>query len=550
MELKSLLNEDKRYRIELTETYIYNEKNTLKRFRKIFEEFKKAGHVEATSFENEIWNLFCPSLHKDIKFDFRLGAYDSYSYSLKAFVLLRRHAGNNPITIKEDLRRLKDVISLTEGLKNRDILREYFRRPLTDNELYRTCYVLINYLKFLCLQDIQQEASLIFENLKYPSSGNRTLPPFDDVLIFNECVHKYFNERSVKETLKFYPIFLWWSISNILPMRPIEFLHIKSDCLNIEADGSYWITIPCFKLTSTSFEEVYLERSVLINKDLFKIIKEYLLELENRKISSHYLIPPLQKINDRLRIAWSLKEEVTTNNQFSNLLKYFYEEIIEREYDEHFLSRINPGDTRHFAIINMFLQGFNVLTITRLAGHEQIDSPSNYFTHAKHYSTSFVYKLAQRKVSSEIGASMSNGLIGLREKQVTRAKMKVINEEETKKWRRVDYGFCKDENFPNNCIEDCRLCEQYYEFKPSINEWKEAIKWLERCSKQCEEDINRTLDIMSMVSTDTSNKLKGISDLNENESKSLSIQLFKYFDHKAIIDARLLEERYRNEKEE
>lgn len=44
----------------------------------------------------------------------------------------------------------------------------------------------------------------------------------------------------------------------------------------------------------------------------------------------------------------------------------FYKEIVEQMYLQHSLDKISPGDTRHFAIINMFLQGFNVLSIARL----------------------------------------------------------------------------------------------------------------------------------------------------------------------------------------
>ncbi|MGH0394274.1 hypothetical protein [Bacillus cereus] len=545
--MKSVLKEVGNHKIEIHENYTFNQKTNLDQYKQLFEELRESGYLKAHSFSDITWHLYCPVKEKDMRLNFSLGKYNSFILSLKSFVLLRRKSGIKPRTIKDDLWKLKKVITSTDGLRDEEVVKEYFLNKGITEETYRICEILVRYLNFYSLP-IKKLVTEIFEGLRYPVSKNRELPPFPDVLNFNDCVNRYFAEHSMEETLRFYPVFLWWTITNIIPLRPIEFLRIKAECLSVRTDGSFWITIPRYKRESSSLNEVSWEQSILIDDKVYQMINNYVLRLEVLNINTEFLVPPLHLINERNRVSWSQETGAVNQEVFYTFLMHFYEEVVENKYDEFHHHKITPGDTRHFAIINLFLQGFNVLTIARLAGHEQITSPGNYFTHARHYATSFVYRLAQMKSEEDISYSMSDGLIGLNDKRVRHAQMNIDSDDDTEKWRRVDYGFCKDiENFPNNCVEDCRLCREHYVFKPNVNEWNEGIQWLENYSNELGNHITDTFNIMAMVSTDTYDSLKGIEKFNENESKSLAVQLFKYLDHKAMVDARILEEQLENE---
>ncbi|WJE54398.1 hypothetical protein QRE66_09265 [Bacillus cereus] len=546
MEVRSVLNSDKNYKVEVTERYTFDVKTNLERYKELFEGMKKTGYVKAHSFSDITWYLPCPVKYKDIQFNFSVGRFNSFSSSLKSFVLLRRKSGKKPSTIKDDLKRLKTVIIETEGLRDAESIKEFFLTPRDTNETYRMCYTLVNYLEFNPIPSMHSKVKEIFEGLKYPTYSNRDLPPFEDVLTFDDCINRYFRENSLEDTVRFYPLYLWWSITNIIPMRVIEFLRIKRDCLKEKDDGSFWITIPRYKLNSSSLEETHWEHTLLIDANTHRLVENYVFKLREMNIDSEYLIPPLNWINDRFRTSYTVSDDVTNGTNFNNLIRFFYEEMVEEQFGEIGLSPVTAGDTRHFAIMNLFLQGFNVLTITRLAGHDEISSPSNYFTHAKHYATSFVYKLAQRKVEGGIGSAMGDGFIGVRAQKVREAQVKKSFEED---WRRVEFGFCKDtDNFPRNCIEDCRLCD-FYAFRPSVGEWGGGIKWLESYSQELEQHMTDTLNLLATVSTDTYEKLKGIEKINETESKALAVQFFKYLDHKAIIDARIMEEKEEDESE-
>ncbi len=533
--------------------YTFDSNTTFNQYIELFEALKAGGYIKNQQFSDITWYLPCPTSYRDIEMSFDISKFNSFSSPLKAFTLLQRKSGKRPVSIKRDLLRLKEIIKFTHGLSDENKLKDYFSRPLDSNENYHVGSALRKFLYFHPLPKIQEVALEILDGLVYKEPGNRDLPPFEDVLILDDCINTFFKGLSVEESIKFYPIYLWWTLTNIIPMRPIEFLRIKSDCLEKKGDGTYCITVPRYKHQSSDLDEVFWEQSIIVDKDIHTLINEYVLVVNAMGLQSDFLIPELSKINTRFRgPIQKLNKEAASDVQFGQLITYFYEEVVENNYNELFMNRVTPGDTRHFAIINLFLQGFNSLTIARLAGHQEIESPSNYFSHAAHFSSSAVYKLSQNKVEGEIGTKMSDGFLGRRDYQVRKAKFNLETKGDFSEYRRVDYGFCKDkENFPNNCVEDCRICEPYYEFQPSIDEWEEAINWLENYSEELKEKAFNTLDLMAMINEKTYEKLKGIENLDETESKYLSVQLFKYLDHKAIVDARLLneklEERMQNE---
>lgn len=542
MEVRSLMLEDGHYRIEVAENVVYEELNT-NYYEKKFEILKAEGYLKADSFESMIWFFPCSVKHKDIQINFLLkDKHSSFIYPLKAFASLQRVSGKRPMTIKEDVTRLKKIIIQTEGLK---YIKDYFIKPVITSELYRQALCLVNFLSFYNVDEVKTELINCIQYIRKPIDKSRELPLFSDVLIFNDCINKFFRQFHIESTFEYYPLYLWWTVTNIIPLRPIEFIHLKMDCLEVKSDGSLWITVPRFKMKSKVLSDTHWEHQILIDEQTYRIIKEYISQLKVRNIYSNYLIPGMQKINKRFKGGYKIKEDISTGQQLNLLIEYFYEYVVEGIYGHYQLDKITAGDTRHFAIINMFLQGFNVLTIARMAGHEEIRSPGNYYTHAKHFVNSFVYRLSQSRLEGEFESNMSNGFLGIQRERIERARIIDLTDEEKKSYRRVDYGYCKDiKQFPNNCVEDCRLCNKYYEFHPSINEWSIAIEWLESYSKDLQVKIDKTLDLMSVLSTKTYNEIYENNETEESELKFYSIQLFKYLDHKAIIDAQIMEEQY------
>lgn len=519
--------------LSVVEKVSYNDLNT---YEDSFKELLDLGVLIANSIKDNHWKMPCKIRANIYDLFFDLEVYKEQNNALKTFILLRRKSGLSPHKCYDELLILKKVIHQTQGFKNVSKLEKYFI-SLSGPRSYTISMVLTNFLSFYDSNETEKLLK-ITENIPYAAFGNRNLPNFHDVLVFNDIINDFFHNRPVEESIKYLPILLWWLITNILPMRPNEFLLMRFDCLEYKNGGTKWICVPRIKKESDNPIPVITYQSFEIDDKVYQLINFYKIKLYELGIEkSEFLFPREFYQKFRINKKTQAFHRMTLYN-FSYLLDEFYDEIVKKTYLEFSLERIKPGDTRHFAIINMFLQGFNMLSIARMAGHDQISTQENYYSHASHFSQSYVYILAQKLVEKKISDTFSEGLIGWRREAVDRGK--IYTTKETANMRIVEYGYCRetDELFPNSCIEDCRLCNKYI-FKPDITDYHNGIKWMEDYSSQLEQRINETLALMKDQSSSLAFAMKPSS---EEILKTNSRKVVSYMDHKAIVDSRLMEE--------
>lgn len=80
-------------------------------------------------------------------------------------------------------------------------------------------------------------------NNKNRASQKRTLAQFDSYFLFNDIINDYWkSDIDREERLFFYPLYLWWQITGVLPLRPREFILTQRNCLEKRADG-YYLTL-------------------------------------------------------------------------------------------------------------------------------------------------------------------------------------------------------------------------------------------------------------------------------------------------------------------
>jgi hypothetical protein len=358
-------------------------------------------------------------------------------------------------------------------------------------------------------------------------------------MIFDDIVNDYFKKFPPDQTIEFLPIMVWWLLTTVIPMRPSEFLLIQKDCLEIK-DGyrsPYRITVPRIKNESDSPDFVIRYDSLEIDSDTYNLINKSIKQIESLGTDSPFLFP-VELLTIFRKHKVKKKNRRINRRDFDLLKKKFYEKIVEGIYGKYDLEKIKSGDTRHFAIINMCLQGFNMLSIARMAGHKEIDTQFSYYSHAEHFAQSSVYRIAQRKLESKISSNIAGGIIGWKRYIYDKGKSRTINNKEDIVGR-VQYGDCTEHKdiFPNNCIESCEFCSKYI-FNPYINENEEALNWLTDSSRTLEIKIRESIEVMKGVSTNLSNSLKSS---NNDILKSTSRNLITYMDMKATVDANLLE---------
>jgi hypothetical protein len=515
---------------------VFFKEDDIQKYIGIFNELSDDGYINASSFESRMWSLPCTATNAYIPLKFDIDMYKEIKQALKIFSLILIAKGKSNSWVRNVVDILKKAVIRTNGFR---LIMQLESFLFTEERSYFAARTIISFTDFYPVQNIT-EIRTICESIQAEERRSREVPPFLDIFIFDEIINDYFRKTSIVDHVRYKPIQLWWAITNIIPMRPTDFLRLKSDCVSMDEKSRYWITVSRSKKVKQSVRDIPPLQTIQINKEVFDLVSNFKLYLFQVGIKSTYLLP--QSLYEKIKVGQNGKkrnvvEDRWNRDQFASLLKQFQKNIVRDYYQEDYTLEILPSHTRHLAIINLFLQGFNMLSIAKMAGHDELNSQSNYYNHAENFVDSYVYNLVKAGLSNRIGSKMGDGLIGWRRETIDKGKIYSFDEAK-EKFLKVEFGFCEDkEGFPNNCGEDCRPCP-FYIFKPCINEYDKGIKWLEGHSKDIENKIK--VIVQTMISTSQTLSASCRPDLEES-LKSKSRQLQQLMDHKTFIDLKLVE---------
>ncbi|WP_251555340.1 site-specific integrase [Neobacillus muris] len=514
-------------------------------YKEMFQQLVDTNYMLG-SFEDIHWEIPDKLVDYPIILSFDIEVHYDLNKTLKGYTILRLISGRSPFTVYNELAILKKVILATNGFQDIKAL-ESLLEIQSANYSYQGYQISTDVKRFVSFHKVENHEKIedICNNISLRRLS-RELPLFEDIMIFDDIINDYFRNYSSDETFKFLPIMIWWLLTNVLPMRPSEFTLIEKDCLKVidHFRNPYRISVPRIKNESSSPDFVIRYDLIEIDRSTYELLSRSIQKIKSLDFDSEYLFPV--ELLTMFRKRRSKKKNSRMNRRdFDYLKKEFYEKVVEGIYGQYGLERIKSGDTRHFAIINMCLQGFNMLSIARMAGQDDIRSQYSYYSHAEHFAQSYVYRLAQRKNEIKVSKNIGNGIIGWRRFIYDKGKSKTINNVENIVGR-VQYGTCMEQKdvFPNSCIEYCEFCSNYI-FNPSINEHQEAIKWLLDSSKTLEIKIRESIALMKEISTNLANSLRSS---NDDTLKTTSRSLLAYMDMKATVDSRLMEAKiYGNE---
>ncbi|MBD7938530.1 site-specific integrase [Cytobacillus sp. Sa5YUA1] len=370
---------------------------------------KDAGvNLTAAASDNR-WNIYDEYFSQSNYVDFSFDSFASKKFDTNQFILLLKSwfillLENNYSFryLVNKVRRAKDALILSKGF-NLEAIDEfelnYFFKDLRPNSLQRKASLLLEFLDFC--QDLIVPEEYLELILRYYQTHNspaiRKLPSSHDVLKFSLIVEVYFSsEHTDKEYLDYYPIYLWWNLTNIIPIRISEFCNLQFDCLTLNKEG-YFLALPRSKYLRN--RKINYDK-VLISNKIAKSIKLY-----QQKI---YSIKPTKTLLQTYSTTQNVKPEVFNYSNFKNLLNKFYNEIVCEKYGFKLLEnsselytqspynifrKIRPNDTRHFAFLNLMLQGYHPSEIARLGGHNSIYSQMAYHNHLEYWIDSDLIKL-------------------------------------------------------------------------------------------------------------------------------------------------------------
>ncbi|MDR4886300.1 hypothetical protein RGU12_01915 [Fredinandcohnia sp. QZ13] len=548
--------------------YLKFNKDELVQYQEKFEILQDDGIIKSTSeFLDHQWNVMGREYYRSL--DFTEIEYNKELYfSLKCYVIVQLYDRKiSPDSMFEGFHCILNIITLTSCYDKRKLLEfEEWKLEKESSKIYLDRYKVYN-LGFLYFNPINDASNYIplFESIQGADwNAIREIPTYEEFVRFDFLINDFMIKATKYMRSKYYPIFIWWKLSTIIPIRPIELVTIKNNDIRYDAkEEKYYLTKGKRKQSPSKKEKgkhhVAIPHEIQINKEVFEIIEDYrkITNSENEEylfhLSHHYehlKMPNRSSFINRGETIIHANHRTTT--LMTKLLDSFFDEVIQDgmginivnsrdeldlENPHKTITRFNLMDTRHFAICSMMMQGFSELTIAQMAGHNKIETQSAYASHIDDFQRSYSNLLAK-----DIQRSMTNlntsGFehFTFRQKQI----LSYWNSDYSKE-KKIDYGYCQSKNFPYECFEDdCIFCNKIHIDLSNLT----TLEQSELANKitKIQDEIQIKLNFIKKYYQSAYRKKESEFDNNEKNSKDLernSANLAILLNRKAMLEAHL-----------
>lgn len=508
--------------IQITQNYKFNRDN-ISEYLAILEANKKRGILHTDSFGNDHWVIFdFMGNRRNLIFDIDL--YPDLKVALKCFLLILIDMEFSINHIQSICTHIKNAITVSGGFKRENVdAYEEYAMSKTQRNRYEINETIIKFLSFI------QHAHHVLYDLKIPyiEVKNRDLPNYEVIIDFHYFMMEFEKQATMLQKSKFLPIILWWKITGIIPMRPKEFCLLEWDSC-YEKDGNYFLKIPRSKQEAKSYSEISVTNIIQINKNIYDSIIEYKHTVPSELIGKYLFSYQIQSLYFKTR-KLSRREDIYHPNLLYNHLISFYKEIagwndsdfyrlVERkengEIHKVFRNYITPGDTRHFSICNMMLQGINPLTIAKMAGHTRLGTQRNYWGHLEYFMESHVYILSTKARINRLEKKLKGGVFDVTDKI---NESRIYTPEDFPLRKEVQHGYCKYGNL-DNCTGECRNCNDFFYCPKNPDE---GLQWLLSGSESLEQQLVT--------------ELKSLLNIYKNMKFNLATESYSMFDHEQAL---------------
>jgi hypothetical protein len=491
---------------------IENDTIPMEKIKKVFEELKNDGLLIAESFDDVEWKIYDKMIEQKYTLNFDFINQKETIKTFKKYIIVKFGLNNTStgsvIHIYLFIRKML-VMTNNLDLDYIDDLKDYITSDAYSNELS----IYKEFLKF----STNENAKEYFNELECCSAAKtlkaRDLPSFTSIVKYDELFNDYMNKgRRDDLYYKYYPLLIWWEMSIIIPLRPSEFVILKRDCLKME-NGKYYIHIERVKnKNGKKANKTPIMKDFNIPKDFFEFIQDFI-DFENdidggeseylvsQEYYNHYLERHSPKI-DSNKMAYhrlyflfnSFIDDIVAGVYHYNVV-----ELGQAKPDTNDIERLKLGDTRHFAFMNMVLQGINSLYIQRIGGHYTTEEQLHYCSHLNDILNEKVVILAKtldEKNSFFMTNPSKDYEVNRGQKEFHKLSMgleyydlpQVLNGK----------GRCDSKNIPFDCCEcdDCLFCKHFYPEKNVERDYYDKIQ------KDCQDNLAIKKKIFIDILTD------------------------------------------------
>ena len=538
VKVKEYIAEEESSGVLVVKNQVFYDTYTHEQYEEFLRELIEDGQLEETTFKENEWcliNEFGGQHNVQFPFEFN----HKINTLVKYYAILKFKIQNTtPANVQKCVKGVNTIIQRTKFFNLNQLvdLRNELNTWSNREKLYTVPAK--EFLKFTQIENGEQYYDIL-NSIDIPDCGSRLLPSYKSIMTFDYIVNDFILNGSDDLKLKYYPILIWWQLTKIIPLRPIELSLLQRDWL-YQKNGSYFIKIERRKKKQRqlSSQNIPPLKEFEISEELFFLIYRYI-EL-GRAFNDAPNILDYAFIKHNLNqtvFKTRVNLEFADRNTLSRLRLKFFEEIVgdrygytvlpkqdeDLDYSSNEIEMIDIGDTRHIAICSMMLQGMNELTIAQMAGHSNLTEQIGYCNHLESYATAYTYRMAKSfqnsiKVNMDVFETKE-----LAQKQLISRALVGVNSGEAMK---VDHGYCISKNFPFECeIDDCLFCPHFIGSKNMSQAMLDQK--LEILNQQIKTKMNY---IKSVVSHKVDVK-------DDAESKMNAKSLNTLFNQKAIVEA-------------
>ena len=336
--------------------------------------------------------------------------YASFIENLKVFFVLRLGTCS-----MEVLRSMVNYI-ITETVKS-----EFYKKLVYPSEKSHG-FPLVYYTEYLgLLDDVSPEyLSLCQSAVTHVQNKNAEqkrqkhpieLCEFQSYFSFDWIIRDYWdNIATEKERSLYWPLYLYWVITTVLPLRVTEFCVTPYQCIR-EENGHFYLTVRRSRLKGSAIKihlykisGDYLTYEYEIPRWIANSIEEYKKATENALHPLGLLFSAQHMVLLEGNIHLMKKpDRIFCCSDMEHLLQKFYENVISSIYHFRIVSpddiecryaeaddgsmEINSDEimfvllkhTRHLAMINLVMRGCNPIVIKDFAGHVDSAISENYY---------------------------------------------------------------------------------------------------------------------------------------------------------------------------
>lgn len=475
---------------------------TIKEARRIFFAYREKDIISQSRFDDDIWDLNNETSGYHFNFEIDSNRFkkfgkelhlteDEFKEYLKTYIICRM--GDLELgSLRRLIHDIKKVVH--SDVSDTDSLLE-----VCTSETVGRVSEFFAMLPEECREEELSDLLVMFDEVEERSQiGNvgkqRSLATFESYFRFDEIIKRFWDESNDEdEKLFFFPVWMWWNISGVLPLRPCEFVVTPRNCLN-EIDGKYTLTVRRNRKKGTGKSKSYKISSdyelnrYSIPERLAKEIQWYLEATKDYpEEDTHTLF-----VTGTHYAMWERQAPYTSRLfSYMNLrtcLRYFFKMIVEDRYgyrvlynndgqalpNDNCIEYLHLGDTRHIALINLIAEGATPMVAMMLAGHDNPEMSSHYYSNITQLIECRTYRQYKKQIKGQQNYVLS------KKKNTLPAKKSIPlgcgGRCYSEKVTNGDFCDCYKVVGPAGEVGFCKNCEFYRDNSKSFSDMKDIYK--------------------------------------------------------------------------